>query len=181
MANYELGKIGLNIRGEYSEHADYEMLDVVSYNGSSYVALAACTGVNPADATKWMQLAQGMGMEEMELSFDDDAKFKANGLQPAIRVFGKMVEFQGEIVPTSSISGSTTYYSICTIPLEYAPPHDVITLQQGSNQQIWMLRIFNRNHETHAGKVMFARCRSGSSWSSVGTSTWLPFHASWLI
>lgn len=181
MATYELGKIGLNLRGAYNASTAYKKLDVVSYNGSSYAALADATGVAPTNATKWMLLAQGNGVQTLVLPFDSGAKFETNGLAPTLRVSGHIAELRGVIKPTVSISGSTTYYPICTIPYEYAPQDDICVLQQGSTQQIWMMRIFNRNDATNAGKAMFARCRSGSSWSSVSASTWLPFHATWIV
>ena len=184
MATYELGKIGLNLRGTYNASTAYKKLDVVNYNCSSYAALADTTGTAPTDATKWMLLAQGSGVQTTVLGFDSDAKFVVrsdNPLSPTLRVSGNVVELHGEIQPTASISGSTTYYAICTLPYDYAPHHDICVLQQGTNQQIWMLRIFKRDHAETPCKVMFARCRSGSSWSSVSTSTWLPFHATWIV
>lgn len=56
---YTLGRIGLNLRGEYNAATAYEKLDVVSYNGSSYAAKAACTGVVPTNTQSWMLLAKG--------------------------------------------------------------------------------------------------------------------------
>lgn len=190
MAIYELGKIGLNLRGNYDASANYSKLDVVSYNGSSYVALESCAGVIPdsQDATnKWMMLAQGAVDEpHVEvLSFDVDSKFDVRSdhpLAPTIRVANCVVELQGEMQPLDSITGGTAYWPICTIPPEYAPHHDVCVLQQGSTQQIWMLRIYGRNNDENTiGKVMFTRCRSGNAWSNVTTSTWLPFHATWIV
>ena len=52
METYNLGKIGLKPRGEYSASAAYEKLDFVNYEGSSYVALENCIGVSPEDETK---------------------------------------------------------------------------------------------------------------------------------
>lgn len=124
------------------------------------------------------------GVHEEQIPFDSGSKFVVradNPLQPTLRCFGHVVELHGEIQPTTSISGSTTYYPICTLPEKYAPHHDVTTLQQGTNQGIWMLRIFNRNHAETPCQVMFARYRSGSSWASVSSSTWLPFHATWIV
>ena len=187
MAIYELGKIGLNLRDDYSDNASYTRLDVVSYNGSSYVALDNCTGVAPTDTSKWMLLAQGSNTPStntITLPFDSDAKFTVrsdNPLQPVLRVTGNVVELQAELQPTASLSGGTTYYSICTLPAQYAPHHDICVLQQGSNQSIWLLRIFKRGHATTPCKVMLSRYRTGSSWSSASTSTWLPLHATWVV
>lgn len=127
------------------------------------------------------------GVYVQELDLDSDAPFKVredNPLQPTVRVFGHVVEIHGELQPTKKITGSDAYYPICTLPAQYAPEHDVVTLQQGSTQAIWMLRIFNRNHPEHPCKVMFSRYRDGANWADATTSsplTWLPFHAVWCI
>ena len=57
---YDLGRIGLNLRGEYSSTAAYEPLDVATWQGGSYAAKAAVTGVSPANTGKWQALAQGL-------------------------------------------------------------------------------------------------------------------------
>lgn len=63
MANYTLGQIGLNPRGAYDASTTYARLDVVTYEGNSYVALAAATGVVPTNTNTWMLLAQGASSE----------------------------------------------------------------------------------------------------------------------
>lgn len=63
MANYTLGQIGLNPRGAYDASTAYARLDVVTYEGNSYVALAAATGVAPTNTNTWMLLAQGASSE----------------------------------------------------------------------------------------------------------------------
>ena len=58
MASQELGKVSLTPKGDYSSSTPYERLDIVSYNGGSYLALQNMTGVEPADdGTNWMQIA----------------------------------------------------------------------------------------------------------------------------
>lgn len=57
MANYTLGQLGLNPRGAYNASTAYTRLDVVTYGGNNYVALAAATGVVPTNIG--MLLAQG--------------------------------------------------------------------------------------------------------------------------
>lgn len=53
-----LGKVSLAPRGEYSPEATYTALDVVSYRGSSWLALKNVTGVMPEEGESWMLLAQ---------------------------------------------------------------------------------------------------------------------------
>lgn len=63
MANYTLGQLGLNPRGAYNASTAYARLDVVTYEGNSYVALEAVTGILPTNTEKWMLLAQGEAEE----------------------------------------------------------------------------------------------------------------------
>ena len=60
MSTYDIGRIGLNIRGDYDATAEYEKLDVVYYNGSSYVAKGEGTGIAPDNANMWQLLALGV-------------------------------------------------------------------------------------------------------------------------
>ena len=59
MSTYTLGQIGLNFRDVYNASITYSALDVVTYNGSSYVAIASTTGNDPTDTIYWKKLAQG--------------------------------------------------------------------------------------------------------------------------
>ena len=56
---YNLGRIGLNLRGDFDAAASYEKLDAVFYDGSSYAAKSACTGVLPTNTDFWTLLASG--------------------------------------------------------------------------------------------------------------------------
>ena len=56
---YDLGRVGLNLRGEYDSTAAYEPLDVATWQGSSYVASESTTGIRPSDEEKRTMLAQG--------------------------------------------------------------------------------------------------------------------------
>lgn len=52
-----LGRVSLVPRGEYDPTAQYRRLDIVSYNGSSYLALRNLQGVTPADGADYMLIA----------------------------------------------------------------------------------------------------------------------------
>lgn len=57
--SYSLGRIGIFARGAYNPFESYEALDVVSFNGSSYVATQASEGEMPsADSVYWKLLAE---------------------------------------------------------------------------------------------------------------------------
>lgn len=59
MATYNLGRFILNPRGTYSSSANYNKLDFVLYNGSSYVCKAdSTTNIVPTNTTYWQMMAQ---------------------------------------------------------------------------------------------------------------------------
>ena len=61
MANttYNLGRVGMNVRGEYSPTIAYQPMDIVTYQNGSYMAKVATTGSAPTNTSKWDKLMQG--------------------------------------------------------------------------------------------------------------------------
>lgn len=58
MANTVLGKVSVVPKGDYSASTTYYALDIVGYNGGSYLAMQQITGVTPSnDGVNWMQLS----------------------------------------------------------------------------------------------------------------------------
>ena len=58
MANTVLGKVSCVPRGDYSASTTYHALDIVGYNGGSYLAMKEVAGVTPRnDQVNWMQLS----------------------------------------------------------------------------------------------------------------------------
>ena len=58
MPNTVLGKVSVVPRGDYSASTTYYALDIVGYNGGSYLAMQQVTGVTHSnDQTNWMQLS----------------------------------------------------------------------------------------------------------------------------
>ena len=58
MAKQILGRVSIIFKGEYNSTTNYEKLDIVSYNGSSYACLKDCVGVIPTDTTYWQLVAE---------------------------------------------------------------------------------------------------------------------------
>ena len=52
-----IGKVSLTPRGAYSQSATYEALDIVTYNGSSYIVLQSVTGITPPNDTYYQLIA----------------------------------------------------------------------------------------------------------------------------
>ena len=53
------GRVLLIPKGNYDSTATYTMLDMVVYNGSSYICKQTCSGVVPTNTTYWMLNASG--------------------------------------------------------------------------------------------------------------------------
>ena len=91
------------------------------------------------------------------------------------RKIGRIVQVEGTIRPSTTLSGSATNLTIFTLPDGYRPSAAVVTLCQGSGACHWALTIKTN------GEVCFARYSSGGSYTSAGTGTWLPFHHTFMV
>lgn len=91
------------------------------------------------------------------------------------RKIGRIVQVEGTLRPSTTLSGSATNLTIFTLPDGYRPSAAVVTLCQGSGSCHWALTIKPN------GEVCFARYSSGGSYTSAGTGTWLPFHHTFMV
>lgn len=93
------------------------------------------------------------------------------------RKIGKVVQIVGEITPKNDIAGSTTLYTIATVPTDFAPSKILVGLMQASGNAIWTIRI------NTSGTVSFSRHRveNASTWSTCSTGDWLPFQTTYFI
>lgn len=76
MASINLGRAGFVLRGTWSSSASYQPLDVVLYNGSSYAARIASTGVAPSNGSTWQELtdissAVASGISASAVKYDE--------------------------------------------------------------------------------------------------------------
>lgn len=58
MANYRVGRVGIVPRGAYNATTTYEPLDLVEYNGGSYVNKSGCVSMDPTHTTYWQVSAE---------------------------------------------------------------------------------------------------------------------------
>ena len=72
MPNTVLGKVSVTPRGPYVSSAQYAALDIVSYDGGSFLALKPAQSVTPGtDPETWMQLASRGEQGETGPQIDD--------------------------------------------------------------------------------------------------------------
>lgn len=63
MAAINIGRILPIFKGTYNSSTTYNKLDVVMYNGSSYVANSTTTNVLPTNTTNWTCIAKSASWE----------------------------------------------------------------------------------------------------------------------
>lgn len=81
MAQYTLGKIAPVFQGGYNSTTQYERLDIVYYQGSSYVAKSSTKGNLPTNTTYWQIVAKASTWTD----FSTDEKYAIiNYLQPIL-------------------------------------------------------------------------------------------------
>ena len=75
------GKVLMIPKGDYDPTATYTMLDVVSYQGKSYVAKQTTTGNAPTDTTYWQLMidAQGHTIKDSTTAFPNRANLAFDG------------------------------------------------------------------------------------------------------
>jgi len=55
MTDYNLGRVGIVLKGAYSAQTAYKRLDLVSYEGRSYIALQDATAKVPTNTAYWQK------------------------------------------------------------------------------------------------------------------------------
>ena len=78
---FSAGRVLLMPKGAYNPLTTYEMLDIVSYNGSSYIAKGTTTGNLPTDTTYWQLSAYGGQAANMAGNF---AELESSSVATAI-------------------------------------------------------------------------------------------------
>lgn len=58
MAKTILGKVSITPKGQYNEEAQYKFLDVISFNGCSYLVKKDCIGMQPPNDEYYMTLSE---------------------------------------------------------------------------------------------------------------------------
>ena len=98
--------------------------------------------------------------------------------KPRYRKDGRIVEVRGVVKPTVDLpksgDGSTTSYTIFTLPAGYRPNSPIYIVCQGSGNCSWLLQV-NSN-----GNVTFARYRNGDTSTTAAVGAWLPFQATFI-
>lgn len=92
-----------------------------------------------------------------------------------IRKVGKIVELNGSLKNTASITLNATEVNVTTIPTEYRPTGYTFGLMQGSQTSVFLVTI------NTSGALNVSRYRNSTTYSSVASGSWFPIHLTWIV
>jgi hypothetical protein len=64
------GRVALVPKGEWSQSVTYDKLDLVTYNGNTFIAYKSSVGVTPVDGDTWMLVLEGIDPQDIENIID---------------------------------------------------------------------------------------------------------------
>ena len=64
------GRVAIVPKGEWSQSVTYDKLDLVTYNGNTFIAYKSSVGVEPVDGDTWMLVMQGIDPQDIENIID---------------------------------------------------------------------------------------------------------------
>lgn len=114
-----LGPVGINPRGEYNSETEYEKLDVVTYQGSSYVAKQSVVGQVPT-TEYWQKLVSGgVGVDDIVDNLDSNdgekplsAKQGNNLNKSKVEVFDTVAQMKAANLKNGMVAETLGYYSV---------------------------------------------------------------------
>lgn len=160
--NYRAVLIGKNT--DDTIYADIDIFDEINIDSDTTVNVEGDLTVNdkPVASDEWHELECGSNFKPY-----------VTDVLPRYKRCGDIVYLEGEVKPTASITGSTTQYTICTLPEDCRPSRKVCQLCQGTGVNKWLL-VVNTN-----GNVTFSRYGTNAL-ANAETSVWLPFSVSFM-
>lgn len=99
-----------------------------------------------------------------------------------LRRYGRVVSLTGALKNTVSKTLNTTDTAIFTLPTdwrEYWPKQLMSCVGHGSGANKFLFRV-HPNDSDYPGVVTFARYTNGTSYSSIASGAWFPFHVTWI-
>ena len=94
-----------------------------------------------------------------------------------VRKYGRIVTLTGVLKNTSARTLNATGVKVFTIPQGFRPIQGLLSIHQGTDTGVWLCEI------NTSGEVYVSRYRkaNSSSYPSVSTGSWFPFHITYVV
>ena len=166
------GRILIMPKGNYNAETQYEMLDLVYHNGTSWLAKKTTKGIEPGEANSehWHNLIDIVALMTEDWTYptlNDGFEVYEEGVSEVrYRKIGNVVYMRGAVKPKVEIP-SNNVTTIFTIPSKYRPKDlNVNGIMQGSAMNRWCLSI------TTGGSVNVQRYGAENN-INIPEGTWL--------
>ena len=98
-----------------------------------------------------------------------------------LRKCGRVVTLTGALRNTQAKTLGSEGILVFTIPEEYRPAQDrQLCVFQGSGSNRYCVSVYGTGG-SHSGEVRFERCTNGTSFASMSSGSWFPFHMTWIL
>ena len=174
------GRILIMPKGNYDSSVTYEMLDMVGYNGKTWLAKKTVMGIEPSESNSeyWHDMVDIDSIVNEKIAAQNGdwiyptllspfETYPVDGADVKYRKIGKIVFIHGAVQNTEEIEkGNVT--TIFTLPTGYRPSGtNIQMLSQGSTMNKWLLSV------SINGNVSVQRYGTTED-SNIPTGTWLP-------
>ena len=148
------GRILIMPKGNYDSSVTYEMLDLVSHNGKSWLAKKTVIGIEPSETNGeyWHNMIDIDSVVDAKIASQNGEWIYPDLLSPfetypvdnadvRYRKIGKIVFIHGAVQNTEEIAKDSVT-NIFTLPVGYRPSGtNIQILSQGSGMNKWLLSV----------------------------------------
>lgn len=123
----------------------------------------------------WQPLYDDTGWQTVTITHSSFAHYNT-GVELKYRRVGKVVELNGQLKNTASITLNATEVTVATLPTGYRPSRVCYGIMQGSGTNIWLLSV-NTN-----GQIRLSRYRANTTtYSSISSGAWFPIQLTYTV
>lgn len=177
-------------KGIWKVGADYvansKYIDLVQYDGSTYVALKShfsSENIRPENTAYWALFArkgeavlEDTGWIRVSVGNTEYSQVAPYGEDtwPEVRKIGKIVRMRGIVTPLDNFANSTRLIVTSVLPEEYRPSKNTVSVQQGSMSYKFVLII------SSDGRIIIEKYSNDTnSEHAIPVNSWLSCDSQW--
>lgn len=180
------GRVAIVPKGEWSQSITYDKLDLVTYNGNTFIAYKPSVGVTPVDGDTWMLIMQGIDPQDIDNII--------NGTTPVAKAkdADTVDDYHASDLQKIATTNNATWQTftrdqlLSNIP-EYGEYKTVMYPMQWTNFEFpegiannlyYEIRFSRSIHELYYAKIVLTSLTTGEEWTctkSFDNQSWTPW------